>query len=86
MQERTLKNYFAFTRLKNFACVEIKPSARKVLVYLKIDPATVELQAGFTRDVSKIGHYGTGDLEVTLTKSEDVERAKPLFEQSYQAS
>ncbi len=86
VQERTLKNYFAFTRLKNFACVEIKPSARKVLVYLKIDPATVELQAGFTRDVSKIGHYGTGDLEVTLTKSEDVERAKPLFEQSYQAS
>lgn len=86
VQERTLKNYFAFTRLKNFACVEIKPSARKVLVYLKVDPATIELQAGFTRDVSKIGHYGTGDLEVTLSKAEDVERAKPLFEQSYQAS
>jgi predicted transport protein len=44
------------------------------------------LQAGFTRDVSKIGHYGTGDLEVTLSEAEDVERAKPLFEQSYQAS
>jgi predicted transport protein len=86
VQERTLKNYFAFTRLKNFACVEIKPSARKVLVYLKVEPASVELQPGFTRDVSKIGHYGTGDLEVTLAKAEDVERAKPLFERSYQAS
>jgi predicted transport protein len=86
VQERTLKNYFAFTRLKNFACMEIKPSARKVLVYLKVDPATVELQAGFTRDVSNVGHYGTGDLEVTLAKAEDIERAKPLFEQSYQAS
>jgi predicted transport protein len=85
VQERTLKNYFAFTRLKKFACIEIKPSARKVLVYLKVDPSTIELQAGFTRDVSKIGHYGTGDLEVTLSKAEDV-RAKPLFEQSYQAS
>jgi predicted transport protein len=86
VQERTLKNYFAFTRLKNFACLEIKPSARKVLVYLKVDPATIELQPSFTRDVSKIGHFGTGDLEVTISKAEDVERAKPLFEQSYQAS
>lgn len=86
VQERTLKNYFAFTRLKNFACVEIKPSARKVLVYLKVDPETVNIETGFTRDVRKIGHFGTGDLEVTLSKAEDVERAKPFFETSYQAS
>jgi predicted transport protein len=86
VQERTLKNYFAFTRLKNFACIEIKPTARKILVYLKVDPATVELQPGFTRDVSKIGHYGTGDLEVTLSSTENLEGAKQLFEQSYQAS
>ncbi len=86
VQERTLKNYFAFTRLKNFACIEIKPTARKMLVYLKVEPTTVELQPGFTRDVSKIGHYGTGDLEVTLSKPEDLERAKQLFEQSYEAS
>jgi predicted transport protein len=86
VQERTLKNYFAFTRLRNFACIEIKPTARKVLVYLKVDPAMVEPQAGFTRDVSKVGHYGTGDLEVTLSKPEDLERAKPLFERSYEAS
>ena len=86
VQERTLKNYFAFTRLKNFACIEIKPTARKMLAYLKVEPKTVELQPGFTRDVSRIGHYGTGDLEVTLSKPEDLERAKQLFEQSYEAS
>jgi predicted transport protein len=86
VQERTLKNYFAFTRLKNFACVEIKPTARKLLVYLKIDPTSIELLPGFTRDVREIGHYGTGDLEVTLSKAEDLERAKALFERSYDAS
>ena len=86
VQERTLKNYFAFTRLKNFACVEIKPTARKILVYLKVDPARVELQPGFTRDVSRIGHFGTGDFEVTISHAVDVERAKPLFEQSYELS
>jgi predicted transport protein len=86
VQERTLKNYFAFTRLKNFACIEIKPSARKLLVYLKVDPESIDLQSGFTRDVSNIGHFGTGDLEVTLAQMEDLERAKPLLLQSYEAS
>src|SRR3984957_9824110 len=86
VQERTLKNYFAFTRLKNFACIEIKPTARKLLVYLKVDPVSIDLLPGFTRDVSNIGHYGTGDLEVTLAQMEDLERAKPLLQQSYEAS
>ncbi len=68
VQERTLKNYFAFTRLKNFACIEIKPTARKLLVYLKVDPVGIDLRLGFTRDVSNIGHYGAGDLEVTIAQ------------------
>jgi len=29
---------------------------------------------------------GTGDLEITLTSKEDLERAKPLFKQSYDQS
>lgn len=70
----------------SFACLEVKPSARKLAVNLKVDPTTIELQVGFTHDVSNIGHCGTDYLEVTLVKAEDVERAKPLFEQSYQAS
>jgi predicted transport protein len=86
VQERTLKNYFAFTRLKNFACIEIKPTARKLLVYLKVDPESIELRPGFTRDVSNIGHFGTGDLEVTLAQMGDFEHAKPLLQQSYEAS
>jgi predicted transport protein len=86
VQERTLKNYFAFTRLKNFACIEIKPSARKLLVYLKVDPASIDLRPGFTRDVSNIGHFGTGDLEVTLAQIEDLERSKALLQQSYEIS
>ena len=61
------KFYFAYRRLKNFACVEVHPEANTLLVYAKVDPATVELVDGFTRDVSKIGHYGTGDLEIRIT-------------------
>lgn len=86
VQEKTLKFYFAFRRIKNFACVEVRPQTGKVLVYLKVNPDSVQLEDGFTRDVRKIGHFGTGDLEVTISSEADFERAKRLFEASYEAS
>lgn len=86
VQETVLRFYIAFKRIKNFACVEFRPSSGKILVYVKVDPSEVTLEAGFTRDVSEVGHYGTGDLEITLSKPEDLERAKPLIQRSYEAS
>jgi predicted transport protein len=86
VQETVLRFYIAFKRIKNFACVEFRPSAAKILVYVKVDPSEVVLEAGFTRDVSEVGHYGTGDLEISLSKPEDLERAKLLIQRSYDAS
>lgn len=83
---KALKLYFAFRRIKNFACVEVHPQAKKLVVFVKIDPDSVELEPGFTRDVRKIGHFGTGDLEITITTLDDLERAKPLIVTSYEAS
>jgi predicted transport protein len=79
------KNYYAYRRIKNFACVEIHPQTRKLLVYLKTDPKSITLESGFTRDMSKIGHFGTGDLEVAIGNRGDFERAQPLIVASYQA-
>ncbi len=78
--------YIAFRRIKNFACVEVHPQSKKLVVYLKVDPDTVPLEGGFTRDVRNIGHFGTGDLELTLTSPGDLERAKALMITSYEAS
>ncbi|WP_216660987.1 hypothetical protein [Glutamicibacter halophytocola] len=36
-------------------------------MYLKIDPQTVEPVAGLIRDVSNIGHFGTGDVEIRIS-------------------
>lgn len=80
------KNYYAYRRIRNFACVEIHPQTRKLLVYLKTDPKTITLERGFTRDMSKIGHFGTGDLEVVIGNHADFDRAQPLIIASYQAS
>lgn len=83
VQETTLRFYIAFKRIKNFACVEFRPTTGKILVFLKVDPSTVPIELGFTRDVASVGHFGTGDLEITLNTADDLERAKPLIERSY---
>lgn len=83
VQEKTLDNYIAFRRLKNFACVEVKPQARHVKVFVKVNPDSIALEPGFTRDVRKIGHFGTGDLEIIVTDQATLDRAKPLMERSY---
>lgn len=38
----------------------------------------------FTRDMTKIGHFGTGDLEVAIGNRSDFERVEPLIAASYQ--
>ncbi|MFE1199566.1 DUF5655 domain-containing protein [Streptomyces olivaceoviridis] len=79
------KQYRAYQRLRNFACL-CPPQRSKLLVYLKVDPKDIDLVPRFTRDVSGIGHHGTGDLEVQLRTLKDVERAQYLFRLSYAAA
>lgn len=86
IQARTLKFYFAFTRIRNFACVEFRPQKKCLLVFVNLSPQEHPEQAGFLRDVSKIGHLGTGAMEITLHDEGDLERAKPLLLKSYESS
>ncbi len=84
VQMKPLSWYIAFKRFKNFACVEVHPNAGKLVCFVKLNPADVALQPGFTRDVRSIGHYGTGDLEITISSEFQLEQAKPLILQSYE--
>lgn len=84
--KKTLKFYFAYRRLKNFACVEVHPQTQTLLVYLKVDPDSIQLEDGFSRDVRIIGHYGTGDLELRIRDAAALLKAQPLIQRSYDAS
>lgn len=79
---RKRKFYWAFSRLKNFACLEARKS--KILVHLALNPKSVRLVQGFTRDMRKVGHYGTGDLQVAISSRADFDRAKPLMKNAYE--
>ncbi|MEU3499921.1 DUF5655 domain-containing protein [Streptomyces hundungensis] len=79
------KQYRAYRRLRNFASL-CPPQQTKLLVYLKADPKEVDLVPGFTRDVTGLGHHGTGDLELQLRTERDLERAGDLLRLSYAAA
>lgn len=86
VQRKELKLYTAFRRLRNFACVQICSPQRDphLRLYLDLLPAAVTPLDGITRDVTQIGHWGTGDLELTIRNSDDWEKAKSLVTRAYE--
>lgn len=81
--ESPVKNYVAYRTIRNFCCVEVHQ--KHVFLYLTLDPA-ISSDYKFCRDVSKIGHYGTGNLEVRVEAPEQVPDAKHLIELAYRNS
>ena len=84
IQKKELKYYFAYKRIQNFVCVYITPDKGEIRVYLKIDPDELEPMPEIGRDVTDTGHYGTGDLELTLSDEDDLEISKEYIELSYE--
>lgn len=86
IQKKTLKWYIAFKRIKNFLSVVFQHGQNNMLLFVKVDPDSIPLEDGFTRDVRNIGHFGTGSLEITIRTSEDLQKALPWIQQSYTAN
>ena len=76
-----LKFYLAYKKVQNIFCIEIYQ--KQIIIRLKINPDTVELEKGFTRDMRNIGHYGTGDLEIVIKSDNDFQKAKALLNRAY---
>ncbi len=81
-----LRHYIAYRRLVNVASVIFRPKHEAILVYLRLDPDTVTMEEGFTRDMRGIGHLGTGDLEVRLVSAASLEKAAPLIRRAFEAA
>ena len=77
------KQYIAYKTTENIVCMDV--NATRVALFLKLDPKEHGGPVGLSRDVSKIGHFGTGDLEIVLKSLDDLEKTKPFIQQAYQA-
>jgi predicted transport protein len=83
VEESPKKLYVAYRTSQNIVCMEVQK--QKLLLFLKLKPDVVKGPRGISRDVSNIGHFGTGDLEVTVKTAADLEAAKPFIKQAYEA-
>lgn len=82
VERKELKLYSAFKRLKNFATVV--PQKNRLLLYLHLNPDLALPLPSNGRDVRNTGHWGTGDVELALTDTKDLDTAKPLIQQAYE--
>lgn len=82
IEEHPKKLYVAYRTSQNIVCME--PHQKHLALFLKLDPKQHPGPSGISRDVSGIGHFGTGDLRITLRSSADLERAKPSIMAAYQ--
>jgi predicted transport protein len=88
VQRKDLKLYTAFKRIKNFLSIVVLPQNKdpRLQLYLKLDPDKQPLEANFSRDVTEIGHWGTGNLELNVRSDADLEKTFALIQKSYQAN
>lgn len=79
--QNQLKLYLAYKKVQNIFCIEIYN--KQIILRMKLDPDTVNLEEGFTRDMRNTGHYGTGDLEVSIKTESDFQKSKELIDRAY---
>jgi len=82
VQLKELKSYFAFKKIRNFACVEFYSKDKKLAVSFKAKPGEIDLGDGFVRELSYKGHIGTGDYLVFIKSMRDIDKAMPLLTRS----
>lgn len=81
VSENHLKLYAAFKKIRNI--VTVVANKKKLVINLPLDVNSVSFEDGFSRDVTNIGHWGCGAVELHLQTSADLEKAKPLIDRAY---
>ncbi len=75
------KFYIAYKVSQNIVCMEVRK--KNILLFLKLPPADVKPAPDNYRNVLKIGHYGTGDVEISVKTETQFEKAKRFIEMAY---
>jgi hypothetical protein len=83
VKRKYLAKYVKYNCGKNiFCCVHLQKSGLRV--WLKLNYSELENPPEYVRDVSKIGHWGVGDVELTIDSIEKFHSAKYLIQKSFE--
>ncbi|MBK9038026.1 MAG: hypothetical protein IPL83_02505 [Bdellovibrionales bacterium] len=81
IEEAPKKFYVAYKTAQNFTCLQT--GKNKVTLFLKLNPKDFSPMPENARDVSEIGHYGTGNFEYIIRSETDLEEAKKFIRQAF---
>lgn len=73
------KLYIALKKNGNLACIQLQKKNLKI--YIGAKKGTLEDPKKLAKDVSAIGHYGTGDYEIQVNSDKDLEYIMSLVKQ-----
>lgn len=73
------KLYVALKKNGNLACIQLQKKNLKI--YIGAKKGTLEDPKKLAKDVSAIGHYGTGDYEIQVNSDKDLEYIMSLVKQ-----
>lgn len=80
--EEFLKNYVAYRAETNF--VDVKPQSKGLRLALNMAFGEINDPKGLCKDVSAVGHWGNGDVEVGLASLDELPYVMGLVRQSFE--
>ncbi len=80
---KPMSSCIAFRTTRNFCCLDVY--GKHLFVVLSLDPS-MAADCEFARDVSNVGHQGTGDLQLRIEGPEQIDKAKELAARAYRES
>lgn len=81
VSEEFLKLYVAYKAETNFA--DVVPQAKRLLLVLNLGIDDIEDPKGLCRDISNIGRWGNGDVEIGLSSADELPYVMGLIRQSF---
>jgi predicted transport protein len=75
------KFYVAYKTTQNFVCIQT--ARNKITLFLKLNPQEINPMPVNGRDMSNIGHYGTGNFQLIIKDVADCNAAKSYIEQAF---
>ncbi len=83
VQRKYLAKYVRYAHDKNiFCCVHLQKSGLRV--WLKLNYSDIERPPEYVRDVSNIGHWGVGDVEIAIDSIQRFQNAKGSIQKSFE--
>jgi predicted transport protein len=75
------KFYIAYKISQNIVCLEVQK--KNIRLYLKLESSDIKNPPSTYRNVSNIGHYGTGNVEFTVKSNQQFKEIIPFINLAY---